>query len=54
MNTLNNKIKDILQKHQGGGKFFDALDMMIRSDFDILESFLDFVSRDLFVTLEYS
>jgi len=33
---LNTEIEQILKQHSGGEAFFDALDMMIRSDVDIL------------------
>ena len=44
MMTLNQKIVEILKSHpEGGEKFFNALDFMIRSDRTIIEDFLKFV-----------
>lgn len=44
MNNLNNKIVEILKKHpEGGEKFFDALDLKIRSDTDILNDYISWV-----------
>lgn len=40
--TLNDKVANILKEHEGGEKFFDALDMMIRGDRDILKEFVNF------------
>ena len=37
MSYLNNKIIDLLKEHkEGGEKFFNALDLMIRSDYSII------------------
>lgn len=48
MSYLNDKIIDLLKEHkEGGEKFFDALDLMIRSDYSIIEMFLGFVTRDI-------
>lgn len=42
--TTNEKIVEILKSHpEGGEKFFNALDFMIRSDKTIIEDFLKFV-----------
>lgn len=44
--TLNEKIVEILRRHpEGGEKFFDALDFMIRGDKDILEDYIKWVSN---------
>lgn len=44
---LNQKIVDILKKHpEGGESFFDALDLMIRSDRNILQDFLGWVHNN--------
>jgi hypothetical protein len=40
--TLNDKIASILREHPEGEEFFDALDLMIRGDMDIVYSFLQF------------
>lgn len=37
--NLTARIVSLLKKHEGGEKFFDALDDMIRNDIDILENF---------------
>ena len=48
---MNEKIAEILKRHpEGGEKFFDALDLMIRSDQDILKSYIDWVFRQLVLT----
>lgn len=42
--TTNEKIVEVLKSHpEGGEKFFNALDFMIRSDKTIIEDFLKFV-----------
>lgn len=42
--TLNEKIVEILRQHpEGGEKFFNALDFMIRSDQNIGKTFIDWV-----------
>lgn len=51
---LNYKIAEILKQHEGGEKFFDALDAMVRGDMDILVTFLDFVYFEIGDTKEYS
>lgn len=39
MEKLNNQIIKLLKEHkEGGEKFFDALDLMIRSDYSILDT----------------
>lgn len=39
MEKLNNRIIKLLKEHkEGGEKFFDALDLMIRSDYSILDT----------------
>ena len=54
MSYLNDKIIDLLKEHkEGGEKFFDALDFMIRSDYSIIEMFLGFVTRDIKSNLLY-
>ena len=48
MKYLNSKIESILKEHlEGCSKIFDALDMMIRSDIDILKAFTHFVDDNL-------
>lgn len=45
MNILDNIVKQMLEEHKGGEKFFDNLDASVR-DKDILSKFyLDFVSK---------
>ena len=45
---VNEQIVELLKKHpEGGEKFFDALDLMIRSDISILDSFTHFIENDL-------
>ena len=51
---LNCKIAEILKQHEGGEEFFDALDVMVRGDMDILHTFLNFVYSELEHTREYS
>ena len=46
MKTINEKIVEILRRHPDGGeRFFDALDLMVRGDKDILEDFLRWVAN---------
>lgn len=52
--NLNIIIKDLLKEHpEGGEKFFDALDLLIRGDSDILSMFLDFVMNNLSENITY-
>lgn len=54
MDSLNIIIKDLLKEHpKGGEKFFDALDLLIRGDSDILSMFLDFVMNNLSENITY-
>lgn len=47
MMTLNQKIVEILKLHpEGGEKFFNALDFMLRSDYEITYQFLRFVMQN--------
>lgn len=46
MIKINERIIDMLKRHsEGGQKFFDALDLMIRSDEDFLDVFMDWSSK---------
>jgi hypothetical protein len=45
--TLNEKIGNILKRHPEGKEFFDILDATIRGDYEILDSFMDFVKRSI-------
>lgn len=46
-NELNAKIIALLREHpEGGENFFNALDLMVRSELDILHSFFAFVDND--------
>lgn len=46
--TLNEKIVEILRQHpEGGEKFFNALDFMIRSDRDILKEYITWVEDQI-------
>lgn len=48
MENLNNKIANILRQHpEGGEKFFDALDFMIRSDMEILDYFIKWAKIEI-------
>lgn len=52
--NLNIIIKDLLKEHpEGSEKFFDALDLLIRGDSDILSMFLDFVMNNLSENITY-
>lgn len=52
--NLNTIIKGLLKDHpEGGEKFFDALDLLIRGDSDILSIFLDFVMENTSKNMEY-
>lgn len=43
---VNQKIIDILKRHpEGGEKFFNALDLMIRADRSLLGDYIDFVKK---------
>jgi hypothetical protein len=43
---VNNKIIEILKRHPEGGEvFFNALDLMIRSDKNLLEDYIEWVSK---------
>ena len=46
MEKLNNQIIKLLKEHkEGGEKFFDALDLMIRSDYSIAEMLIDKINN---------
>lgn len=45
--NLNAKIIKLLREHpEGGEKFFNALDLMVRSELDVLHSFYAFIEND--------
>jgi hypothetical protein len=46
--TLNEKIGEILKKHEEGEEFFNALDYIIRGDKDILKDFYSFSWDNIF------
>ena len=47
MNT-NGKIIEILKQHpEGGEPFFNALDLMLRSDFDILAELKELIGKNI-------
>ena len=47
MNT-NDKIIEILKQHpEGGETFFNALDLMLRSDFDILAELKELIGKNI-------
>lgn len=44
--TLNEKVVEILKRHpEGGEKFFNALDLMVRGDKDILQDYVRWVQE---------
>ena len=54
MMTLNQKIVEILKSHpEGGEKFFNVLDFMLRSDHEIIYQFLRFVMQNYTRLLPY-
>lgn len=49
---VNNKIIEILKRHpEGGEAFFNALDLMIRSDKNLLEDYIEWVSKYCFPSM---
>jgi hypothetical protein len=52
MNRLNQKIAEILKQHPEGEDFFDALDLMLRGDADILSQFYKFAMDRVHYTSE--
>lgn len=46
MKSLNNKIIELLKEHkEGGEKFFNALDLLIRSDYDIMKILIECIKN---------
>ena len=46
MENLNTRILNLLKEHkEGGEKFFNALDLMIRSDYSIAEMLTDKINN---------
>lgn len=46
MKSLNNKIIELLREHkEGGEKFFNALDLLIRSDYDIMKILIECIKN---------